>query len=290
VVFPDPNRGRNTAVNLTPPRPKPASEPNGPEDSLTPDEYECIRWLFQRAGLNADRYRRESIKRRIPACLRSLRVDSLSNARIEIQRNHELLKTAISALLIGVTGFFRDPTVFDTIRQIVIPEILGQRQSPRIWSAACSDGCELYSVAMLLGEREGLQRSMMLGTDCRPDALARAKEGRYDAAFLRQVPGRFLDEYFHVDGPHWQIHPYLRSMIQWRVGNILGAPEPGGWDLVLCRNIAIYLDSAASAALGDRISKCLRPGGFLVLGKAERLHGNLGLRVVAPCVYRLERT
>jgi chemotaxis methyl-accepting protein methylase len=143
---------------------------------------------------------------------------------------------------------------------------------------------------MLLGERGSLQRSTMLGTDCRPEALVRAREGRYDATFIRHVPGRLLEEFFKVDGAHWQIHSYVRSVIQWRVGNVLAEPEPGAWDLVLCRNMAIYLDNAASAALWDRISRCLRPGGFLVLGKAERPHGTLGLTVVAPCVYRRERS
>jgi len=187
VVFPDRTGGRSGAVNFTSLDQTSLAE-TSPDEHLSADEYECVRDLFHAAGLNIDDYRFETIKRRIPACLRAVRVDSLAGARAAVQRRPELLKTVVDSLVIGVTSFFRDPTVFEALGHTVIPRLLSQKKGPRIWSAGCSEGQELYSAAMLLAERGGLQRSTLLGTDCRPDALARDREGCYDHFSLRTLP------------------------------------------------------------------------------------------------------
>ena len=256
------------------------------EEHLSADEYEKCRDLFHGAGLNIDDYRFETIKRRIPACLRAVRVDSLAGARAAVQRRPELLKTVVDSLVIGVTSFFRDPTVFEALGHTVIPRLLSQKKGPRIWSVGCSEGQELYSAAMLLAERGGLQRPTLLGTDCRPDTLAHAREGCYDHFSLRTLPNLFLSRYFQNEGNTWRIHPYLRAVSQWRAGNALKTPEPGAWDLILCRNMSIYLQPASATRLWQILENCLTPGGYLVLGKAERPLGTAKLSPVSPCIFR----
>lgn len=289
VVFPDAFEGGGYALNLTPPKPAEFS-PAGGVENLSPDEQECVRWLFNQAGLDQDDYRDETMKRRIPACLRALRVETPAQLRALIQSRPHHLPTALTALIIGVTGFFRDPAVFVAIKDLVLPELLSRSAAPRVWSAGCSDGAELYSVAMLLAERGALQRATLLGSDCRSDAVARAREGRYDPASLKNVPPDLMERYFSFDHGLWHIHPYLRTVTQWRTGNLLTTPEPGAWDLILCRNLAIYLQPEATVRLWKGLEQCLRPGGVLVLGKAERPHGTTSLTAIAPCIYRRNRS
>ena len=290
VVFPDVSYGAGRAVNFAPLDFPPPPVSDASLDPFSADDYDCVCWLFHRAGLNAADYRSETIKRRVPACLRALRVETLAGARAAVRRNPELLPVAISALVIGVTGFFRDPTVFDALRDLVLPELLARPAGPRVWSAACSDGAELYSLAILLAERGALQRAHLLGTDCRSEALARARAGAYDGAAIKHVPPPLLGRYFNFEGADWRIHPHLRTIVQWRTGNVLTTPEPGAWDLLLCRNMAIYLNPAAATHLWRVLQHCIRPGGYLVLGKAERPHGATALRAVAPCIYRRDRS
>lgn len=289
VVFPDAPEPNGRAVNFLPP----AAEWDRNavrEEDLTSDEQASVGKLFEQAGLRLDDYRLETLKRRIPACLRALRVDSASRACEAVDRQGELLKVAVSALVIGVTSFFRDPTVFAMIAESFLPEVLRRSSNPRIWSVGCSDGPELYSIAMLLAERGAVQRSTLLGTDCRADAIARARDGRYDTASLKGVPAPFLGRYFAPHGAAWQIHPFLRASTQWRTGNALCTPEPGSWDLILCRNMAIYLQPEAAGRLWARLGESLRPGGILVTGKAERPYGAAGLVPVAPSVYQRDRS
>jgi chemotaxis protein methyltransferase CheR len=289
VVFPDRAWGKNSAVNFAPPEEASHSGP-APDAPFSADQHECLQYLFDTAGLNVEDYRVESIRRRIPACVRALRVDSLTAVKTAVEKCPELLKTVMASLVIGVTTFFRDPTVFEVLARQILPRLLSQKTGPRVWSVGCSDGSELYSVAMLLAERGGVQRSTLLGTDCRTDALARAREGCYESTSLKNLPNDFVSRYLQTDGSTWRVHPYLRAVCQWRCGNALTTPEPGLWDLILCRNMSIYLQPPAAARLWQVLQSCLRPGGYLVLGKAERPQGAASMTAVSPCIFRRDRS
>ena len=285
VVFPDSRAGWHPVVNYAPSPRRPASV-----ERLSIDEQDSARWLFAQAGLNLDDYRSETMKRRMAACLRALRVESPADIPDAIRRNPRLLNVAVSALMIGVTGFFRDPPVFASLADSILPDLLARWQSPRVWSVGCSDGAELYSIAMLLAERNALQRCTLLGTDCRPDAVAAARQARYEPAAIKGVPAEFLVRYLTFDGAAWHVNSYLRTIAQWRTASALSVREPGAWDMILCRNMAIYLHPPASAQLWTALAQCLRPGGILVLGKAERPLGAACLSSIAPCIYRRNRS
>jgi chemotaxis protein methyltransferase CheR len=289
ITFPDATRGDRLAFNFTPQdvAPKPKREAH---QDLSSDEHECVGWLLDKAGLSISDYRPETIKRRIPACVRAVRVATIREACAAARRHPELLKTAISALIIGVSSFFRDTAVFETLEQSILPQLLATASSPRIWSAGCSEGAELYSVAMLLAEQGALQRCELLGTDCRIDAITRAREGTYASESMAGVPETWLTRYFLPDGKVWRACPLLRTAMQWRSGNVLNTPEPGQWDLILCRNMAIYLHAPVAGRLWAQLEQSLRPGGVLVLGKAERPYGAMTLRPVAPCIFRRDRS
>jgi chemotaxis methyl-accepting protein methylase len=285
VVFPDALGGEGRAVDFSCVLAD-RSTVRPPADELALDDYKCVQWLFKEAGLDLATYRLETIKRRIPACTRALRVESARQVCAAVRCQPNLLSIAMSTLVIGVTSFFRDPAVFASLRETIMPELLTRSPAPRIWSVGCSDGAELYSMAILLAERGAFQRCSLLGTDCRRDAIARAREGSYTPEGLAGVSEELKSRYFAFDDSRWRVRPYMRAAVQWRQGNVLNTPEPGGWDLISCRNMAIYLQPTAAGQLWAQLENSLRPGGFLVLGKAERPYGATGLKTVAPCVYR----
>jgi chemotaxis methyl-accepting protein methylase len=318
VVFPDCVGGFGRAASLAHAPVAPATEAfQGDEAHVTParasqsrhygthqadtavlsaDAESFLCGLFGHVGLSVRHYKPETLARRLPACLRALRASSLAHARSVLQRNPHLAWEAVGALLIGVTSFFRDEAVFDALRGRVLPRLLAGcagRRPLRVWSVGCSDGAELYSVAMLLddlaasGVGPGAAGCELLGTDCRPAALARAAAGVFEPEAVRGVPPRRLARYFTFDGTHNRIAQSLRAAARWQAADALRRDDdrPGTWDLVLCRNVVIYLQAAATAALWTSLTQALRPGGVLVLGKAERPLGVRGLSMVAPCVY-----
>jgi chemotaxis methyl-accepting protein methylase len=193
-------------------------------------------------------------------------------------------------LLIGVTSFFRDRAVFDVLERRVLPELARHRdQAPlRIWSAACSDGHELYSLAILAAEAGLLPRCELVGTDCRPEATYRARLGVYDEHAVRDLAPDRRQRFFNREEDGWRLVEPLRRAAQWRTSDVLTCPEPGHWDLIFCRNMAMYLRPTAAGKLWHDLERFLRPGGYLVTGKAERPLGAARLALVSPCVYRKE--
>jgi chemotaxis protein methyltransferase CheR len=246
-----------------------------------------LSWLLAQVDLNARQYRLTSLARRLPACFRLLRVATIEGARERLDQHPELLSAAVDAVLLGVTQFYRDEAVFDTLQSRVLPELLSGEANIRVWSAACSEGPELYSVAMLLADAGRLKDAELLGTDCRPRAIARALAGIFPAeAAARMSPASRAKHLVPVANGCVQVAETLRLAMRWRRGNLLVEAAPGPWDLILCRNVAIYLDPDAARQLWRRLTDQLRLGGYLITGKAERPELAIGLERVASCVYQ----
>jgi chemotaxis methyl-accepting protein methylase len=272
------------ALSLTG-RPRPSST----SSTFSGEDMAFLRWLFEQQGLDTGHYRLETLQRRLSPCLRALRVGSSNEARRLLEQQPRLAPIAMSTLLIGITGFFRDPAVFATLRDSVLPALAAGRPAVRVWSAGCSDGAELFSIAILLAESGLLAGADLLGTDCRPDAIRRAREGLFDDLALKHLPPDLRARYFIREQERWRLAEPLVAAARWRTGNLLAVPEPGVWDMILCRNLAIYMQSDAIAALWRTLEPRLRPGGILVVGKAERPTEARGFSTIAPCVYRRER-
>ncbi len=283
VVFADASLPRRDPIDLA--RYAIISARMRPSPPPSPADDEFLRWLFERAGLDCSAYRADALRRRLPACLRVLRVRSLAEARRTLQHNPATLNGALTSTLIGVTSFFRDPAVFCALTETLRSLAASRRRPLRIWSVGCSDGAELYSVAIILAEIGVLADTDLVGTDCRADAIAAARDARFDALALHHVHAERRARFFVRNGSRWRANETLRSAARFRVGNVLACCEPGYWDVILCRNLTIYLEDGAARELWRRLQACLRPGGALVVAKAERPD----LRNVVPtgpCIYR----
>lgn len=243
-----------------------------------------IHFLFHQSGLDAAHYRPEALARRLPACLRALGAATVGDGWLRVSQNPERIRAALDALLLGVTRFFRDHEVFVHLEERVLPELLRRRGPLRVWSAACSTGEELYSVGLLLEAAGELERVELLGTDCRESALLAAERGIY----LNQPTERPGS-----DGRRWadsmplaEMSGALRSRARWRRSDLLTGAEAGPWDLILWRNMAIYLSTGVAGKIWDQLWRELRPGGVLVSGKAEQPPADQGFVRLAPSIYQ----
>jgi two-component system CheB/CheR fusion protein len=187
-------------------------------------------------------------------------------------------------LLINVTGFFRDPKVFDLLAEKIIPDLVAN-QSPdhplRIWIAGCSTGEETYSFAMLFREAiTAARRNVKLqvfASDVDPDAVARAREGFYPDTIAADVPADRLTRFFSKEDHGYRVTPELRASVVFTVQDVLADPPFSRLDLVSCRNLLIYLRPEAQAKVISLFHFALREGGILLLGSSETI-GDLGGR------------
>lgn len=185
------------------------------------------------------------------------------------------------------TSFFRDPTVFKAIRSIL--ENFSEKKSGyskrlRIWSAACSTGQEIYSLAMMLNEIASQNPTSfeILGTDISDRVLKRASDGRFSQLEAqRGLSTTHLIKWFTPETPssanepsYWNIVPELKRNIRFEKLNLLD-PWPGHktFDIILCRNVLIYQTIENKRKVVTRLVEHLEPGGYLILGGAESLIG-----------------
>jgi chemotaxis methyl-accepting protein methylase len=193
-----------------------------------------------------------------------------------------------SQILIGVSGFLRDPTEFARLRDLVIPALV-TLPAPRILSLGCADGSELYSVAMLLAQHAALKKSVLLGLDCNPKILQVARTRVLSQKDKDQLPVPFQTAFLECEAPgRWTIGSSIRDRVQFESANVLDQPLPGTWDLILCRNLLIYLLPDVQTQLVKKCRAALNDHGVLMLGRAERIirPQTLGWESLSAHLYR----
>ncbi len=203
-------------------------------------------------------------------------------ARRDISRR--IQNRIIDAITTNETFFFRDNSPFELLRYKVLPDTFDRleesgRNDLKIWSAACSTGQEVYSIAIILRELLGSElsrwRIKLLGTDISDAAVAQASYGRYNRTEIsRGLTPAQLQKYFHEDGNYWRIRDEIRAMAVFQRQNLLhpfiGMPK---FDIILCRNVAIYFSPDNRKVLFNRIADQLVAGGILIIGASESLLG-----------------
>jgi chemotaxis protein methyltransferase CheR len=196
-------------------------------------------------------------------------------------REPSLATQVVEALLNNETYFFRDRTPFDLLAKAALPKLMQRRQSTkrlRIWSAGCSTGQEAYSLAMMFAEDP--QRWVgwtidVLGSDVSESAVHRAREGIYSQFEVQRGLGiAQMIKWFEECEGGWRAVEPLRRVVRFQVHNLLEpAPHPGQFDIVLCRNVLLYLNTERRTHVFERIAGAMADDGCLMLGAGETVIG-----------------
>jgi chemotaxis protein methyltransferase CheR len=205
----------------------------------------------------------------------------------------------VEALLNNETYFFRDRTPFDTLSRHALPALAVQRASKkrlRIWSAGCSTGQETYSLAMMFADQAEQWKGWtidILGTDVSACVIDRARDGIYTQFEVQR--GLAITQtirWFEEKADGWSIVEPLRKHVRFRVHNLLDQPPHlGGFDIVLCRNVLLYLSPEKKTAAFDRLASSMAPDGYFMLGAGETVIGQTQKLVADPKargLYRLD--
>ena len=193
-----------------------------------------------------------------------------------------LKRKIIDGITTGETLFFRDTSPFDLLRHKLIPELLDRQARStlkppiRIWSAACSTGQELYSIAILLREMLGdphRHNLRLVGTDLSDEAVARSSSGYYNSIEMgRGLSDSLRAQNFIADLKGWKIRDELRVLTSFRRLNLMeDFSSMGKFDIIFCRNVAIYFNDKDKASLFQRLSQRLESHGSLIIGSMESL-------------------
>ncbi|MDE6594324.1 MAG: protein-glutamate O-methyltransferase CheR [Oscillospiraceae bacterium] len=200
----------------------------------------------------------------------------------------------VNKLTTNHTFFMREPEHFKFLESTVLPYIEQsvKDRDARIWCAASSTGQEPYTLAMTIdqyftGKKTGWDTTI-LATDLDTDVLRTAKAGIYGADMLDGLPDQWIDKYFKkIEGGQYQVIDRIRNEIVFKKFNLMDKivyKKP--FDLISCRNVMIYFDTATKAALIERFYDATKTGGYLFIGHAENVPRNTRYNYVQPAIYR----
>ncbi|SCY03533.1 CheR family methyltransferase [Desulfoluna spongiiphila] len=251
---------------------------------MTPDGVERIEItllleaIYQRYGYDFRSFAPASISRRVRQFLSSSGLCSVSQMTERVLRDEGLFSRLVQYVSIPVTEMFRDPFVYRAVREQVAP-LLRTWPHIKVWHAGCATGEEVYSLAIVLKETGILKRTTIYATDFNEANLARAREGTYDAARIKEADHRHrqaggkrpLTEYCRTHRGHATMAPDLARHITFANHNLATDTSFGEVHLVFCRNVLIYFNRALQNRALNLFSESLVHGGFLCLGTRENL-------------------
>ena len=236
--------------------------------------------ILTERGLDLGQYREQYVERRIANRLRTLGLHTYRQYSDYLDDNEDEYGKLLDTLTINVTDFFRDSTVFDLFRQDIVPAMLKEKGAQRqrlirAWSAGCATGEETYSIAMSFLEGMGRQRETfmlsVLGTDLDQTALETARKAEYHTDKLKNIPMPLQVKYLEKHGDTFTIGPEVANCVKFRSLNLFSDKPISVVDVIFCRNVFIYFSREQQARVLDVFWSALSRGGYLVLGRSEKL-------------------
>jgi two-component system, chemotaxis family, CheB/CheR fusion protein len=240
-------------------------------------------YLKRSRGFDFTGYKRSSLARRIQKRMQMVGIERYSDYLDYLEVRPDEFSHLFNMILINVTAFFRDPPAWDYLSEEILPRILadkGPQDLIRVWSAGCASGEEVYSLAMVLAEAVGLEgmreRVKIYATDADEEALTTARHATYSQRDLQAVPPNLLEKYFEKASQRCLFHKDLRRSVIFGRHDLIQDAPISRVDLLVCRNVLMYLNAETQGRILDRFHFALQHGGFLFLGKAEMLltHAN----------------
>ncbi|WP_411382659.1 CheR family methyltransferase [Pseudomonas sp. L7] len=259
--------------------PPPLGEREGDPAASDPLLDEILLTLQGETGHDFSHYKRATVLRRLERRLHVTGQTELAGYLDFLQHHPEESRALLADMLIGVTNFFRDREAFEALQRHVMPGLVNKDASEesahevRLWSAGCSTGEEAYSLAMLVTEQLAVeQRSaqvQVFATDLDERAINIGRAGRYPDAIATDVSAARLRQFFIKEDQHLRVRKEIREKVLFARHNLLSDPPFSQLDLIVCRNLLIYLDREVQRDILRLFHFALRPGGHLFLGSSE---------------------
>jgi two-component system CheB/CheR fusion protein len=234
--------------------------------------------LRAKTGQDFSLYKKNTVYRRIDRRMAIHQINRIAAYVRYLQENQQEVELLFKELLIGVTSFFRDPAAWEVLQGEAIPALLASRSSGgilRAWSTGCSSGEEAYSLAIAF--KEVLEKTspkenfilQIFATDLDRDAIDKARQGFYPANISAEVSAERLKRFFIKEESGYRINKEIREMVTFATQNVIMDPPFTKLDILICRNLMIYLTPELQKKLLPLFHYSLKPGGILFLGSAE---------------------
>lgn len=224
--------------------------------------------IKEKLNINLFLYKEEQLDRRLNSYFSRNNIDDLEAYAKKVVSDRSEKEKFLDYVTINVTEFYRNPELYLDLSEVIKNR---GKQHLKIWSAACSNGAEPYSVAIMLAEL-GFNSFTIHATDLDPNIIKKAKEGIYEEIDIRSLPKDLLKKYFTKKDDKYYIQESLKKSVIFKVHDLLMDKFDKDYDLVLCRNVVIYFNSDAKDMLYGKISDAIKTNGLFFVGATENIH------------------
>ena len=238
---------------------------------------QIYRIIFEEKGVDFSQYKKNTLTRRIERRLAALKIETLNDYVDYLKMNIDEVTNLYNDILIGVTEFFRDPEVFDEMKEqiAILLEKKEQGEEIRFWSIGCSTGEEAYTLAIILSEvlQEKITKYKVkiFATDIDDESLKIARAGIYAETSLVNVNKNLLNKYFSIHKNQFEIKKSIRELVVFSKHNIISDSPFLRADLISCRNMLIYFNNTLQSRFFPIVHYALKDNGILLLGKSESI-------------------
>ncbi|QKS71094.1 protein-glutamate O-methyltransferase CheR [Paenalkalicoccus suaedae] len=244
------------------------------------DYQDFIQKIYKRTGIDLSLYKEAQMKRRLTSLREKRGFDTFQGYYNGLVEDNRLFEEFLDRMTINVSEFFRNKQRWDILDKKIVPKLLENKGSLKVWSAACSTGEEPYTLSILLRQHVSPQSFTIQASDLDQSILERAKKGFYPDRSLKEVNPSYLSTYFEKEPLGYKVKPEIQKPITFKKHNLLADSFDRGFDLIVCRNVMIYFTEDAKVKLYHKFSEALRPGGILFVGSTEQIFN--------PQQYKLE--
>lgn len=241
------------------------------------DFVDLLGYIEDELSFSTSHYNDSYLNRRVTARMRRTGSETYAEYFDLLDGNPDEAEALLDTFSINVTSFFRNPPMWEHLKS-VLRTLSTERRKVRVWSAACSDGREPYSLAMLALDDSGVDadRVSITATDISEPALESARNGRYQSTRTTDIADELslLTDFRHYidrEGDRYSVDQAVKRLVEFRRHDLIRDGPFGSFDLVLCRNLFIYIDPEFKTPILETLDASLDAGGYLVIGMAETL-------------------
>ena len=252
------------------------------------DFNEFHKWVHKELGINLSAYKQEQLNRRINSLMTRVGIKTLDEYSKVIKNNSEQKQKFLDFITINVTEFFRNPELFVDLEKQILQELLPKNPNLKIWSAACSIGCEPYTIGIIMNKLSPSGKHNIIATDIDDTILARAKAGEYTQNEMKGINNSDLSKYFSIVDDKYYIESKIKNMVTFKKHDLILDIYDSSFDLIVCRNVVIYFNNDVKQEIYKKFSNSLKKGGLLFVGATESIYNyrDYGFEKASTFIYK----
>lgn len=244
-------------------------------------------WVLKEFGIELNAYKEAQMQRRLASIMRKAGVDNFKDYTLKIKQDQATRKEFLNQITINVTEFFRNKEKFDEFQSVLFNHVIPKHKNIKIWSAACSNGAEPYSVGIMLHKNRYTSNAKIIASDIDSDILSRAKGGLYKDRDIKNMENLDVKKYFNLVDDDYQIKDDVKKMVSFKKHDLIMDNYGEDYHAIICRNVTIYFKNEVRNEIYRKFHKALVPGGIFFIGATEGIYNpaEFGFKKLASSIY-----